>query len=69
MQVTASVAECSECSPWVPQIVQFGGQVFKQTIGIPMGTNWATLLADVFLHAYKADFHQGLLQNKVASVI
>ena len=53
----------------VPQIVQFGGQVFKQTNGIPMGTNCVTLLADVFLHAYNADFHQGLVQNKVRKLV
>ena len=29
--------------------VQFGGRVFQQTIGIPMGTNCASLLADLFL--------------------
>ena len=34
----------------------FGGRVFQQTIGIPMGTNCAPLLADLFLHAYEAAF-------------
>ena len=29
--------------------VVFGGKVFQQTVGIPMGTNCATLLADIFL--------------------
>jgi hypothetical protein len=27
----------------------FGGRVFQQTVGIPMGTNCATPLADLFL--------------------
>jgi hypothetical protein len=36
--------------------VVFAGHVFQQTIGIPMGTNCAPLLADYFLHAYDADF-------------
>jgi hypothetical protein len=44
--------------------VQFGGRVFQQTISIPMGTNCASLLADLFLHDYQADFLQGLLKNK-----
>ena len=35
----------------------FGGRVFQQTIDIPMGTNCASLLADLFTHAYEADFH------------
>ena len=44
--------------------VQCGGLVFQQTIGIPMGTNCAPLLADLFLHSYEAEFLQGLLQKK-----
>ena len=38
--------------------------MFQQTIDILMGTNCAPLLADLFLHAYEADFLQGLLNNK-----
>ena len=41
----------------------FGGRVFQQTVGIPMGTNCAPLLADLFLYSYEADFIQGLLKN------
>ena len=44
--------------------VEFGGRVFQQTIGIPMGTNCAPLLADLFLYSYEADFIQWLLQAK-----
>ena len=43
--------------------VFFGGRVFQQTVGIPMGTNWAPLLADLFLYSYEADFIQGLLKK------
>ena len=42
--------------------VEFGGQIFQQTFGIPMGTNCALLLADLFLYSYKAEFVQSLLQ-------
>jgi hypothetical protein len=38
--------------------------VFKQTPGIPMGTNCASLLADMFLHTYEAEFPRGFLKNK-----
>jgi hypothetical protein len=41
----------------------FGGRVFQQTVGIPMGTNCAPLLADLFLYSYEADFIQGLLKK------
>ena len=44
--------------------VIFGGRVFQQTVGIPMGTNCAPLLADLFLYSYEADFIQGLLKKK-----
>ena len=42
----------------------FGGRVFQQTVGIPMGTNCAPLLANLFLYSYEADFIQGLLKKK-----
>ena len=41
----------------------FGGRGFEQTVGIPIGTNCATLLADLFLYSYEADFIQGLLKK------
>ena len=39
--------------------VVFGGKVFKQIVGIPMGTN----LGDIFLYSYEADFVQSLLST------
>ena len=49
--------------------VMFGGGVFQQIVGIPMATNCAPLLDDLFLYSYEADFIQGLLkknENKLA---
>ena len=43
--------------------VIFGGRVFQQTFGIPIGTNCAPLLADLFLYSYEVDFIQGLLKK------
>ena len=43
--------------------VIFGGRVFQRTVGIPMGTNCAPLLAGLFLYSYEADFIQGLLKK------
>jgi hypothetical protein len=43
--------------------VFFGGRVFQQTVGIPMGTNWVPLFADLLLYSYEADFIQGLLKK------
>ena len=36
--------------------VRFGGQLFQQTVGIPMGTNCVPLLADLFLYSYENEF-------------
>ena len=38
--------------------------MFQQTIGIPMGTNCALLLSDLFLQVYEVDLLQGFLKNK-----
>ena len=43
--------------------ILFAGKVFQQTVGIPMGTNCAPLLADIFLYSYEADFIQSLLST------
>ena len=43
--------------------VECGGEVFQQVIGIPMGTNCAPLLADIFLYSYEAEFIQTLIRS------
>ena len=44
--------------------VSFGGALFQQVVGIPMGTNCALLLADLFLYSYKSAFLQNLVKDK-----
>ena len=46
-------------------LVLFWGPVLQQTIGIPLDTICAPLLADLFLHEYDADFLQGLSRIKI----
>ena len=43
--------------------VIFGGRVFQQTVRIPIGTNCASLFADLFLYWYEVDFIQRLLKK------
>ena len=43
--------------------VQFGGCLFRQVIGIPMGTNCAPLLADHFLHSYESEFLDNMIRS------
>ena len=43
--------------------VQFGGRLFRQVIGIPMGTNCAPLLADLFLYSYENEFLDNMIRS------
>ena len=43
--------------------VVFAGEVFRRTVGIPVGASCAPLLADIFLYSYEADFMQSLLST------
>ena len=43
--------------------VQFGGSLFRQMIGIPMGTNCAPLLADLFLYSYEKEFLDNMIRS------
>ena len=43
--------------------VECGGEIFQQVIGIPMGTNCAPLLADLFLYSYEAEFIQTFIKS------
>ena len=44
--------------------VSFGGTLFQQVVSIPMGTNCAPLLADLFLYSYESEFLQKLVKDK-----
>jgi hypothetical protein len=44
--------------------VSFGGALFQQIAGIPLGTNCTPLLADLFLYSYESEFLQYLVKDK-----
>jgi hypothetical protein len=44
--------------------VSFGGALFQQVVGIPIVTNCASLLADLFLYSYESEFLQNLVKDK-----
>jgi hypothetical protein len=48
--------------------VSFGGTLFQQVVGIPMGTNCVPLLADLFLYSYESEFLQKLVKDKIHEV-
>ena len=35
--------------------ISFGSKLYRQIVGIPMGTNCAPLVADLFLFCYERD--------------
>ena len=43
--------------------VKLGGCLFRQVIGIPMGTNFAPLLADLFLYYYESEFLDNMIRS------
>ena len=49
--------------------IRFGTKLYRQTIGIPMGTNWAPLVADLFLFCYERDFMKSLSCENQADII
>ena len=49
--------------------IRFGSKLYKQIVGIPMGTNCAPLVADLFLFCYERDFMLSLSRNNQADII
>ena len=45
-------------------VVSFGGALFQQVVGIPMGKNCAPLLADLLLCSYESQFLQNFVKDK-----
>ena len=48
---------------------RFGTKLYRQIVGIPMGTNCAPLIADLFLFCYERVFVASLSNNKEAEII
>ena len=44
--------------------IRFGSKLYTQNVGIPMGTNCAPLVADLFLFCYERDFMKSLTKEK-----
>ena len=49
--------------------IQFDTKLYRQVVGIPMGINFAPLVADLFLFCYERDFMMSLSDDKQADVI
>ena len=52
---------CSDiCNTLSFLLDNIGENLYKQVVGIPMGTNCEPLVADLFLYSYEKEFIQGL---------
>ena len=49
--------------------IRFGTKLYRQVVGIPIGTNCAPLVADLFLFCYERDFMMYLSDDKQADII
>ena len=50
--------------------IRFGNKLYRQIVGIPMGTNCATLVAVLFLFCYERDFMTSLSDdNKIIEAL
>ena len=49
--------------------IRFGLKLYRKIVGIPMGTNCAPLVADLFLFCYELDFRLSLSDNNQTDII
>ena len=49
--------------------IRFGSKLYRQIVGIPMVTNCAPLVADLFLFCYERDVMLSLSENNQSDVI
>ena len=65
-----ALSECDALSYRLDNIyIRFGNKLYKQIVGIPMGTNCAPLVADLFLFCYERDFMTSLSDDNQADNI
>ena len=49
--------------------IRLGSKLYRQIVGIPMGTNCAPLEADLFLFCYERDFMLSLSEDNESVLI
>ena len=50
-------------------LIRFGSKLYRQIVGIPIGTNCAPLVADLNLFCYERDFMLSLSDNNQADAV
>ena len=54
---------------WIIITFRFGNKIYRQNVGIPMGTNCVPLVADLFSFCYDRDFMTSLFYDNQADII
>ena len=49
--------------------IRFGSKLYRQIVGIPMGSNCSHLVADLFLFCYERNFMLSLSDNNQTDII
>ena len=60
---------CDALTFLVDIFIRFGTKLYRQVVGIPMGTNCAPLVADLFLFFYERAFMMSLSDDTQADII
>ena len=60
---------CDALSYLLDIYIRFGTKLYRKIVGIPMGTNCAPLVADLFLYCYEREFMDSLNHDNLADVI
>ena len=50
-------------------LIRVGSKLYRQIVGLPIGTNCSPLVADLFLFCYEKDFMLSLSDNNQADVV
>jgi hypothetical protein len=66
--------DCCDLKRWLSFLIkntflQFGSKVIHQAIGIPMGTNCAVFLANLYLFSFELDFITTLINTKQITLL
>ena len=63
------LSKCDALTFLLDIFIRFGTKLYRQVVGIPMGTNCAPLVADLFLFCYERDFMMSFSDDTQADVI
>ena len=54
---------------WTINFIRFGSKLYRQIVGIPMGTNSAPLVVDLFSFCYERYFMLSLSDNNQTDIL